>query len=128
MMNDDEMAIRTVVNTWMSATKTGDLATVLRLMTDDAVFLVPGQEPFGKAEFASASARMREMQIEAVSKIEEIQIAGDWAYLRSHIDMTVTPPGGASVHRSGHTLTIFRKGVDGNWRLSRDANLLTARS
>lgn len=127
-MNDDEMAIRTVVNTWMSATKTGDLATVLALMADDAVFLVPGQEPFGKAEFASASARMGEMQIEAISKVEEIQIAGDWAYLRSHIEMTMTAPGGASVHRSGPTLTIFRKGVDGNWRLSRDANLLTARS
>lgn len=126
-MNDDERAIRSLVGTWMLATKTGDLATVLGLMTDDVIFLVPGQQPFGKAEFASASARMSDAQIEAVSDIEEIQIADDWAFLRSHIDMVVTPPSGAPVHRSGHTLTILRKGDDGKWRLSRDANLLVRR-
>jgi len=27
---------------------------------------------------------------------------------------------------SGYTLSIFRKGEDGRWRLARDANLLTA--
>jgi ketosteroid isomerase-like protein len=32
------------------------------------------------------------------------------------------------VRRSGYTLTLFRKGADGHWRLARDANLLTVRS
>jgi uncharacterized protein (TIGR02246 family) len=32
---DDEHAIRKLVNTWMAATKTGDIQTVLGLMTDD---------------------------------------------------------------------------------------------
>ena len=32
----------------MSATRAGDIATVLSLMTDDVVFLVAGQQPFGK--------------------------------------------------------------------------------
>ena len=50
---------------------------------------------------------------------------GDWAYMRAHLDMTVTPPGGAPVRRSGYTLTILRKEPDGKWRLARDANLLT---
>ena len=47
-MTDAERAIRDVVETWMAATKRGDLATVLNLMTDDVVFMVPGQEPFGR--------------------------------------------------------------------------------
>ena len=46
-MTDAERAIRDVLETWMAATKRGDLATVLNLMTDDVVFLVPGLEPFG---------------------------------------------------------------------------------
>jgi ketosteroid isomerase-like protein len=33
--------------------------------------------------------------------------------------------GGASVSRSGFTLTILRKESDGRWRVARDANLLT---
>lgn len=39
-MTEDERAIRTLVETWMTASKSGDLATVLSLMTDDVVFMV----------------------------------------------------------------------------------------
>ena len=53
-MSSDERQIRELVATWMSATKAGDLSTVLSLMTDDVVFLVAGQEPFGKQQFAAA--------------------------------------------------------------------------
>jgi uncharacterized protein (TIGR02246 family) len=47
-MTDDERAIHTLVDAWMTATKTGDLTTVLSLMTDDVIFMVPGQQPSGK--------------------------------------------------------------------------------
>jgi uncharacterized protein (TIGR02246 family) len=124
-MTDDERAIRDVVGRWMSASKAGDLATVLSLMTDDAVFLVPGQEPFGKEAFAAASEAMSEVRIEGTSEIQEIEVLGDWAYLRSFITATVTPSDGTGRSRSGYTLTIFRKGPDGQWRLYRDANLMT---
>ena len=53
-MTADEQEIRELVATWMAATKAGDLATVLSLMTDDVVFLVAGNEPFGKQQFAAA--------------------------------------------------------------------------
>jgi uncharacterized protein (TIGR02246 family) len=54
-MTQDERAIRELVDSWMKASKAGDLATVLDLMTDDVVFMVPGREPFGKEEFRAAS-------------------------------------------------------------------------
>jgi uncharacterized protein (TIGR02246 family) len=44
-MTDDENAIRQVVESWSTASKSGDIATVLGLMADDAIFMVPGQEP-----------------------------------------------------------------------------------
>jgi ketosteroid isomerase-like protein len=40
--------------------------------------------------------------------------------------VSMTPPHGAPVPRSGYTLTILRKQPDGRWRLARDANLVTA--
>jgi uncharacterized protein (TIGR02246 family) len=70
-MTDDERAIRQVVDTWMAASKSGDLATVLSLMTDDVIFMVPGQEPFGKEAFAAAANGMGSMQIEGSSEILE---------------------------------------------------------
>ena len=124
-MTDDERAIREVVDTWMRASETGDLETVLSLMTDDVIFMVPGREPFGKKEFAAGSEQMKDTRLQGVSNVREVQVLGDWAWLRNHITLTMTPPGGAPVRRSGHTLTIMRKGADGRWRLARDANLLT---
>jgi uncharacterized protein (TIGR02246 family) len=125
-MSDDERAIREVVDMWLAASKVGDIETVLSLMCDDVIFMVPGAQPFGKQAFAAASAGMKNMQMEGTSEIQELKVLGDWAYLRNFIDMTVTPPGGSPVRRSGYTLTILRKEADGKWRLARDANLLTA--
>jgi uncharacterized protein (TIGR02246 family) len=124
-MSDDEGAIRELVAKWMAASQAGDTQTVLSLMTDDVVFMVPGREPFGKQEFAAASAGMKDVRIEGRSDIRELQVLGAWAYLRSYLELSVTPPGGNTVRRAGHTLTILRKQTDGRWLLSRDANLLS---
>ncbi|MBZ9863209.1 SgcJ/EcaC family oxidoreductase [Mesorhizobium sp. CA12] len=126
-MTDDATAIRQVVETWMAASRKGDLETVLGLMTDDVVFMVPGKEPFGKEAFAAASRGMGETKIDGDSEIVELKLLGDWAYIRNRIDMTATPPGGEPVRRSGYTLTLLRKENDGRWRLARDANLLAAK-
>lgn len=124
--NDDERAIRALVDTWLEAAEAGDTQTVLDLMTDDVVFLVPDEEPFGKEAFEASSDEMRDVQIEGSSDVQEVQVMGDWAFLRNFLEMTMTPPdNGEPVRRSGHTLTIFRKESDGRWRLARDANLVT---
>lgn len=127
-MADDQTAIRRVVETWMDASRSGDLATVLSLMTDDVVFMVPGQEPFGKEVFAAASENMSDTQMEGTSEIVELQVLGSWAFIRTRIEMVATPPEGEPIRRSGYTLTLLCKEADGQWRLARDANLLTTRS
>jgi uncharacterized protein (TIGR02246 family) len=124
-MNDDEQAIRNVVETWMDATRRGDLDTVLDLMTDDIVFLTPGRAPFGKQEFREQSAGMGGVEFDGRAEIREIEIAGGWAWIRNHIDLTATPTGGQPMRRSGDTLSILRKGGDGQWRLARDANFVS---
>jgi len=61
-----------------------------------------------------------------VGAFAEVQVMADWAYLRNYLQVSVSPPnGGPLVHRSGYTLTIFRKQSDGRWLLARDANLMT---
>lgn len=124
-MTDDERAIHAVIDTRMSATKSGDFDTVLSLMTDDVVFMVPGAEPFGKQRFATASGNMQGAEIEGRKEVVELNILGDWAYARIHISVITTVPGKPPIRRSGYTLAIFRKEPDGKWRLARDANLLT---
>ena len=122
-MTDDERAIRDLVSTWMAASQAGDIETVLGLMADDVVFTVVGREPFGKAEFAAASRGMTNVKMQGTSDIRELQVLGDWAYLRNYLTVTVTPPSGKPMRRAGWTLTILRK-TSGKWLLARDANLM----
>ncbi|WP_332684703.1 YybH family protein [Bosea sp. (in: a-proteobacteria)] len=126
-MNEDERAIRALIENWMAATKAGDVEAVLDLIADDVVFMVPGAEPFGKQAFAAALAGLGQFTIEGRSEIRELQVVGDFAWLRNHIEMTATSTDGKAVRRSGYTLTILRKQADGRWQLARDANLLTER-
>jgi uncharacterized protein (TIGR02246 family) len=123
-MSADERAIRDLVDTWMKASQAGDTETVLSLMSDDVIFMVPGREPFGKQTFA-ANSRSDGVRLEGTAEIHELKVLGDWAWLRNFIEITITPPRGAPVQRSGFTLTILRKEPDGRWVLARDANLVT---
>ena len=123
-MTEDECAIRELVDTWMAASKSGDTATVLDLMADDVVFMVPGQEPFGKEQFRAASESTRGVEMDGRAEVREIEVAGDWAWIRNFIEITMTPPGGEPARRGGYTLSVLRKGADGRWRLFRDANLV----
>jgi uncharacterized protein (TIGR02246 family) len=124
-MPDDERAIRELVQTWLAASQKGDLQTVLGLMADDVIFMLPGQNPFGKEAFAASFKGLKGVRFEMSSDIKEIKVLADWAYLRNYFEVTMTPrDGGASVRRSGYTLTILRKESDGRRLLARDANLL----
>ncbi|WP_179401907.1 YybH family protein [Burkholderia guangdongensis] len=126
-MSEDERAIRELVETWFTASQRGDLTTVLDLIADDAIFMVAGRPPFDKAAFAVASrgaAAAGAPQMDGRYRIDEVRVLGDWAYLRNFLEISVTPPGGETMRRSGHTLAILRKEKDGRWRLVRDANLL----
>lgn len=126
-MTEDERAIRELVATWMAASKAGDLDTVLSLMADDVIFMATGREPFGKEEFAEASRGLTDLRIEGASEIQEIEVLGDWAFLRNRLTITMTPDGGDPLlKRTGYTLSILRKEKDGRWLLVRDANLLAA--
>lgn len=126
MVPSDEQQIRDLVATWMSATRAGDVDQVLSLMADDVVFLVAGQPPFGKQEFA-ATLRVPpgtpRPQIDGRSEIQEIHVSGDWAWMRTRLSVDVTMNGKA-MKRAGHTLSVLRKS-GGRWLLARDANLLT---
>jgi uncharacterized protein (TIGR02246 family) len=127
-MPNDEQMIRDVIETWMRATAKGDVNAILKLMDEDAVFLVTGQPPMrGRDAFAAGfKTALEKFRLEAASDIQEIQVMGDWAYCWNHLSVTMTPidKGGSPVRRSGNVLTIFRKNSGGDWVLFRDANLL----
>ncbi|MEX1215123.1 SgcJ/EcaC family oxidoreductase [Saccharospirillum sp.] len=124
-MQSDKDEICELVAKWMKATKEGDSDTVLSLMADDATFIVAGQPPFGKGAFASATNAQEtgSMEIDGESEVLEITVAGEWAFMLSHLTVKVKSEGTPQMIRAGNTLTVLTK-KNGRWLLYRDANLL----
>ncbi len=128
-MSTDQEAIRQLIETWLRATREGDVDAVLALMGPDVVFLVAGQPPMeGREAFAHGlRGLLANGAIESTSEIDEITVSGDMAYCRTRLSVTVTSKHGKlPLQRTGHTLSILRKGSDGKWLLTRDANMLAA--
>jgi uncharacterized protein (TIGR02246 family) len=126
-MNQDEEAIREVIARWHRATADGDVDTVLGLMAEDVVFLVPGKPPLrGRASFEKGLRDLcKSVRIESRGNVQEIQVSQGLAYCWTLLTVRMTPiAGGKATERSGSSLSIFRKQTNGSWRLVRDANLL----
>ncbi|GAB2867870.1 SgcJ/EcaC family oxidoreductase [Pseudoduganella ginsengisoli] len=124
---NDEQAIRAVIAQWMDATRLGNVDAVLPLMTEDVVFMVPGQPPMtGRDSFAAGMRGMATThRVMPDSVVEEVAVSGDMAYCRTRLEVRIEPlGGGAAVRRAGYTLSVFRRSADGQWQLARDANLL----
>jgi uncharacterized protein (TIGR02246 family) len=127
-LDSDEREIRQLIERWMAASKAGDSATVLSLMTDDVVFLRASHPPMiGKGSFAAEMTPPADQpppQIDGALEVQEVQVHGDWAFVWNKLAVTVTPPGGSPMKRAGYTLTLFQK-QNGKWLLARDANMLS---
>ena len=65
----------------------------------------------GRDAFAAGfQAAIQHYRIESSSEIQEIEIAGDWAYCWNHLSVTVTPlQAGSPARRPGYTITILPK-------------------
>src|SRR5437588_762414 len=125
-MGPDEQAIREVQSTWIDAVNAGELDRLLAMVTDDVVFLNPGDEGLGLDGFsAKFSAAHRQLRICCVSELEDVVIVGEVAYTRSRDSLSVSPLAGGEENRlAGGRMTIYRKQPGGGWRLAGDAHWL----
>jgi uncharacterized protein (TIGR02246 family) len=123
----DEQQIRRMMDQWRRLTAEGNVDGLLSLITDDVVFLTPGNPPITKSDFASGFRKISaKARIDSVQEVKEIQASGDIAYAWSYLSIVLTPKeGGEKSESSGYVLTVFRKTPSGEWRLARDANLIT---
>ncbi len=126
-MQADEQQIRQIHATWIDAVNAGNLALLHTLMTDDVVFLNPGQAPLGRAGFSTNFSTGQERAlINCRSDLEEVVVSGDVAYTRSRDALLVTPRANDQARRlTGYRMTVYRKQTDDHWLLARDAHTLS---
>jgi uncharacterized protein (TIGR02246 family) len=102
----------------MRASQSGDVDTVLSLMADDVIFMVPGREPFGKEVFRAASEGMKNVRLTGSSDVREINVLGDWAFIRNYMEIAITSPeGGAMRHSQSCASILTENGAFGGMRI-----------
>jgi uncharacterized protein (TIGR02246 family) len=126
----DEDAIRRLHAAWAEASRARDLATILELVSDDFVFLVPGAPPFaGKDAVAGVYqqmfARWGDARIEQSGTIDEIIVSGDVAVWRGRDAIAVTSADGVRLMAaSGYAMGVLRR-EGGRWKFARGINNMT---
>jgi uncharacterized protein (TIGR02246 family) len=125
-MHPDEKAVRAAHARWIDAVNAGDLAYLLEAMSDDVVFVGPGQAPFGREGFiAGFSGGHRDYRLVCRSELEAVSVEGALAHAVCRDTLELSPrEGGEGMALAGHRLTLYRKASDGRWRLLRDAHTL----
>lgn len=126
---NDEKEIRTLFENWIKATVEGNLELARQCIADDAVFFVPGVGEMDKESFAKAAAggspEDSPINYDLDSKIREIKIFGEQAYMWIESNLLCTPKNGDPATRmAGHSLSILEK-HNGRWQIIRDANTMT---
>lgn len=121
---DEQEQIRQIDERIMAAFAAGDADGVAAQYTEDA-HLIPPDMPTIEGRAAIAEhyrAVLGDYTVQLQAQADEVEIAGDWAWLRGRFEhRTESRTGGESLSGTGRYLAVARRGSDGVWRFHRDA-------
>ncbi len=110
----------------MAAVKAMDIPKLMTLVTEDVVFLPPGLPPLRGKPAIEAMYKSFLPQFSSVDQqaaLEEVEVAGDWAFAWGSETLVLVPQsGGSPIQMDGKGLSILRRQPDGSWKFSRAVN------
>jgi uncharacterized protein (TIGR02246 family) len=124
--NTDQQSIRRLTENWLAAINSKNIPQLTNMVTEDAIFLPPGYPPIRGRQAVQAMFESFFKQFSSVEQtvsVEEVEIAGDWAYTWGTENLTVVPlAGGTPLHMQGKGMSILRRQPDGSWKFARGIN------
>ena len=112
--------IQKLIEDEFAAGNAGDNEALLDLRTDDAVEIFPGVPPLVGKDAIRASWNQVTDVVEQYTdrSVNEINLAGDWAFIRFSFTHTVTSvAGGESEVSACQGLWVIRRQPDGSWKI-----------
>jgi uncharacterized protein (TIGR02246 family) len=120
----DEAAIEKVRVKFNEAFNKGDAKAMGALLDRDAVWMPPtGEQAISGADKVVAlyKAFFEKTRSEFELKPGTIQVSGQWAFLNGPWQRKDTgKPSGIISEHGGYYLLVFKKQVNGNWKIARD--------
>jgi uncharacterized protein (TIGR02246 family) len=119
----DKEAIAAVEDRTRAAYGAGDPEAVAAQYTEDAVLMRPNNTAVVGREAIADSHRgfFSNFRAELTHEVDEIEVLGDWGYMRGRFLLVATPKrGGAPFRVQGKSLSIVRRASEGVWQYARD--------
>jgi ketosteroid isomerase-like protein len=117
----DERAIREAHEAFIAAINAADLERAFGYLTEDFVGLIERQPTLTKATYRALLAPfLAANRSDYKFSVDERAVAEDWAFERIRYWGTYAArSGGASTQVSWRAIAIWRRDVDGKWRVAR---------
>lgn len=121
---DDREQIEAIEERIMAGFAAGDADAIAAQYTEDAL-LLPQDSPAIEGRAAIAESYREALKVFAMrlrTRVEEVEVAGTWAWLRGRFEHTSThKEDGTVTEYRGKYLAVARREPDGVWRFHRDA-------
>ncbi len=119
---EDVQAILEFEQTVFDAQIAGDIDTWMSSFAEDAIVMPPNRPALTNklAIRQWNTPYFEQFDLHEESDEREVEVAGDWAYIRAHWTWTLTPKGGGeAVKDTGNSIWILRRQPDGSWKIAR---------
>ncbi len=101
---------------------TGDIEAWMSSFAEDATLFPPNAPALtNKLAIRQWNAPLFEQfDLHEETGDREVEVAGDWGYIRAHWTWTKTPKGGGKeVKDTGNSIWIVRRQLKGSWKITR---------
>ncbi len=118
----DIAAIRSLIAQKDSTVTAGQAEQFMSLLSDDIIWMAPNHPALvGRdAVWEALGPRFPDLNMDHVGTVDELRVAGDWAYARSSYVLRVTPKaGGDTIEEVGKGFYILGRHADGSWKITR---------
>jgi ketosteroid isomerase-like protein len=118
LTDDDRAALEQAADAYVAAMNDADWGRVARSFSEDAVRILPNEEPHqGRAAIESWLGGIEELTSYELVR-DRIDGADGMGYIRGRYAITLVPLGApAPVSDEGDFLEIWRSGPDGSWSI-----------
>lgn len=118
----DVQAVLDLEQSVFDAQIAGDLEAWLSTFTEDAIVMAPNL-PAVTTKLAIRqwyAPYFEQFHLHEEVDDREVEVAGDWAYIRAHWTWALTPKnGGEAVIDTGKSIWILRRQPGGSWKIAR---------